>query len=96
MSLNRPDSPAIGSVAELLALDRTTLTANLKPLERRGLLKITNDPEDKRSRLLSLTPEGKRLLAKAFPIWKQTHAELDAQLTSSTATDLRTALRELT
>jgi DNA-binding MarR family transcriptional regulator len=96
MSLNRPDSPAIGSVAELLALDRTTLTANLKPLERRGLLKITNDPEDKRSRLLSLTPEGKRQLAKAFPIWKQTHAELDAQLTSSTATDLRTALRELT
>ena len=35
MSLNRPQPPSIGSVAALLAMDRTTLTANLKPLERR-------------------------------------------------------------
>ena len=38
MSLNRPDAPSIGSVAQLLAMDRTTLTANIKPLERRGLM----------------------------------------------------------
>ena len=36
----------MGSVASLLAMDRTTLTAALKPLERRGLVKITADPED--------------------------------------------------
>src|SRR3954453_19871902 len=46
ISLNRPKPPTIGSVASLLAMDRTTLTANLKPLERRGLLKITVDPAD--------------------------------------------------
>jgi DNA-binding MarR family transcriptional regulator len=96
MSLNRPDSPAIGSVAELLALDRTTLTANLKPLERRGLVKISVDPDDKRTRRLSLTPQGKRVLTQAFPIWKRTHAELDAQLKSSTPDALRAALGELT
>lgn len=96
MSLNRPDSPPIGSVAELLALDRTTLTANLKPLERRGLLKISVDPDDKRTRRLTLTREGRRLLARAFPIWKKTHAELDARLKSSTPSGLRTALSELT
>ena len=38
MSLNRPEPPSIGSVSALLAMDRTTLTANLKPLERRGLV----------------------------------------------------------
>jgi hypothetical protein len=44
MSLNRPEPPTIGSVAGLLAMDRTTLTANLKPLERRGLLTVSIDP----------------------------------------------------
>ncbi len=38
MSLNRPEAPNMGSVASLLAMDRTTLTAALKPLERRGLV----------------------------------------------------------
>src|SRR5208282_5945904 len=59
MSLNRPEAPSIGSVAALLAMDRTTLTANLKPLERRRLVKVTVDAEDKRSRRLSLTPAGR-------------------------------------
>jgi hypothetical protein len=36
MSLNREEAPSIGSVSALLPMDRTTLTANLKPLERRG------------------------------------------------------------
>src|SRR5215471_1834082 len=55
MSLNRPAAPTIGSVAQLLAMDRTTLTANLKPLERRGLINVTVDPEDRRGRRLALT-----------------------------------------
>ena len=55
MSLNRPEAPRMGDVAELLALDRTTLTANLKPLERRGLVESSPDPADRRSRRLGLT-----------------------------------------
>src|SRR5882757_7910001 len=58
ISLNRPEPPTISSVAHLLAMDRTTLTANLKPLQRRNLLKIAIDKEDKRSRRLSLTAAG--------------------------------------
>ena len=41
MSLNRPEPPTMGAVAALLAMDRTTLTAALKPLERRGLVRST-------------------------------------------------------
>src|SRR6476646_1495634 len=73
MSLNRPKPPSIGSVAQLLAMDRTTLTEALKPLERRGLIKVYSDPDDRRSRLMALTPEGLALLAQAFPIWEKTH-----------------------
>ena len=80
MSLNRPEAPKLGSVAELLALDRTTLTANLKPLERRGLVAVTTDPDDRRSRRLSLTAAGKALLADAFPVWQETHARIEADL----------------
>lgn len=80
MSLNRPEPPAMGSVAELLAMDRTTLTAALKPLERRGLLAVSPDPRDRRSRLLALTEEGRAVLADAVPIWRQTHAEVEREL----------------
>lgn len=82
MSLNRPQPPTMGSVAGLLAMDRTTLTANLKPLERRGLLSISVDPGDRRSRRLALTPTGMTLLARALPVWTRTHADVEAGLPS--------------
>lgn len=59
MSLNRPEPPRLGDVARLLAMDRTTLTANLKPLERRGLLTVIVDHEDRRARRLQLTDAGR-------------------------------------
>jgi DNA-binding MarR family transcriptional regulator len=74
-------------------MDRTTLTANLKPLERRGLLAISVDKEDRRSRRLALTRPGRGLLTKAFPIWKSTHADIERLVGS--AADLREALRAL-
>jgi DNA-binding MarR family transcriptional regulator len=80
MSLNRPDPASIASVAALLAMDRTTLTAALKPLERRALVRVAADPSDRRSRRLSLTPKGKTLLARAVPIWEQTLRDVEAQL----------------
>lgn len=80
MALNRPEPPPMGPVASLLAMDRTTLTAALKPLERRGLVAVEPDPRDRRGRRLRLTPEGRRLLTSAFPIWKETHEKVDTQL----------------
>ncbi|MCY1664277.1 MarR family winged helix-turn-helix transcriptional regulator [Rhizobium sp. SL86] len=80
MSLNRPQPAPMGSVAALLDMDRTTLTAALKPLQRRGLLEVVPDPKDARSRLLTLTQEGRMLLTRALPIWTETHAAVDALL----------------
>ncbi len=95
MSLNRPQPPGMAAVAAVLAMDRTTLTAALKPLERRGLIEVTVDPDDKRGRLLALTAAGERLLARAVPIWVRTHAELDARLADGGAELLRGNLRAL-
>lgn len=92
MSLNRPEPPTMGSVSSLLAMDRTTLTAALKPLERRGLVRIVVDATDKRSRRLVLTPEGNALLVAAMPIWRRTHAELDQLLARSSPDRLRADL----
>ena len=95
MSLNRPHPPTISSVASLLAMDRTTLTAALKPLERRGLIGVTNDPADKRNRLLTLTPAGRSVLARAVPIWQQTHNTVEALLEGADPDRLRRDLRTL-
>ncbi|MBB2930251.1 MarR family winged helix-turn-helix transcriptional regulator [Paraburkholderia silvatlantica] len=95
MSLNRPHPPGMKEVASLLAMDRTTLTAALKPLERRGLVVIEQDPEDKRGRLLSLTDEGHRLLNAAFPIWQETHEEIEKAFAEGEVDKLREHLRAL-
>jgi DNA-binding MarR family transcriptional regulator len=95
MSLNRPKPAGMGSVASLLAMDRTTLTAALKPLKRRGLVKITADPEDRRSRLLILTPKGMRVLSSATPVWEKTHRELEALLGGDEPALLRKNLNAL-
>src|SRR6266446_10610936 len=83
MSLNRPEPASIGDVSAVLAMDRTTLTANLKPLERRGLVTVTVDAADKRTRRLTLTPTGRALLGAAVPVWRRAHAEIARLVTGS-------------
>ncbi|HUZ65605.1 MAG TPA: MarR family winged helix-turn-helix transcriptional regulator [Acetobacteraceae bacterium] len=95
MSLNRPAPPHMGAVSSLLAMDRTTLTANLKPLERRGLLKVSIDPADRRGRLLELTPPGRAALAAALPFWRAAQAEAERRLGPSGISRLCEDLRAL-
>lgn len=94
-TLNRPQPPPMGPVASLLAMDRTTLTAALKPLERRGLVQITPDPSDRRSRILKLTSKGRKLLADALSAWKSTHEEIERLLPGQDPEELRRSLRAL-
>ena len=95
MSLNRPEAPTIGAVASLLAMDRTTLTAALKPLRRRNLIKITTNRKDQRARLLELTPQGIKVLARATPVWTSTHAAVEACFGAGEPELLRKNLRTL-
>lgn len=78
--LNRPEPPTIGAVATLLAMDRSTVTANLKPLERMGAVVMAVDAKDRRGRRAALTDVGRALLAAATPIWRAVHGEIEAGL----------------
>jgi len=95
MSLNRPVPPSMGSVAALLAMDQTTLTAALKPLKRRGLVAVSVDVDDRRSRCPALTSAGRALLASAVPIWEATHRAVEADLDGGDADRLRRDLQAL-
>ena len=78
MSLNRPSPPPMKPVAELLAMDQTTLTAALKPLQRNGWIEVVVNPKDRRERLLVLTSRGQSVLASALPLWTAAHAKLES------------------
>jgi DNA-binding MarR family transcriptional regulator len=85
----------MGSIAALLVMDRTTLTANLKPLEQRGWVEIAVDPADRRVRRLILTSDGRRVLQSALPIWQEVHGEIDRLMPASDGRTLRRGLRAL-
>ena len=94
-AINGPATPpTIGAVAATLAMDRTTLTANLKPLARRGLLEIFPDPDDRRGRRVRLTVPGMAALAEGLPIWEAQHAAIEDDLPYD-ADQLRSSLRAL-
>jgi DNA-binding MarR family transcriptional regulator len=82
----------MGQLAEILALEISTLTRNLRPLERAGLISIGRSPEDRRVRVVRLTEDGKSKLATALPHWNRAHAEIVAELGDGTALNLRMAL----
>ncbi|MBU1385486.1 MAG: MarR family transcriptional regulator [Alphaproteobacteria bacterium] len=91
-AMNRPAPPTIGAIAQVLAMDRSTVTANLKPLERIGAVAVTVDPEDRRGRRAALTDAGRDLLARATPVWIEEHGRVEAELPGD-AEALRAGLR---
>ncbi|MFC7704510.1 MarR family winged helix-turn-helix transcriptional regulator [Plastorhodobacter daqingensis] len=95
MSLNRPEPPRLGDLAPFLGMDRTTLTAALKPLQKRGLVLSATDKTDARARRLALSEEGRKLLVAAVPAWRAAHDAVDAGITTTSPEALREALRDL-
>ena len=67
----RNDAISIGALADILVMDPTTLTRNLKPLETRRLLVAKPDKRDRRNRSLHLTPAGETMLKAARPEWEK-------------------------
>lgn len=68
------------ALAQLIGVDSTTLTRNLRLLERRGLISQGTAAEDRRRRVVRLTPDGRRLFARALPLWQKAQAALTRRL----------------
>lgn len=68
-ALHGEEGASMSQLARVLALDPTTLTRNVRPLERAGLLRVARSPHDARARVVFLTPAGQRMLERAYPVW---------------------------
>jgi DNA-binding MarR family transcriptional regulator len=95
IALNQPTPLTINGLAEQLAMDRTTTTKNLRPLERRGLLEIRRDEEDARVRRIVLTDAGRTLLAKAVRRWQAANDAVAAAFTSGDLARIHSALETI-
>lgn len=93
--LSRTEDLTITALAEYLVMDRTTLTRNLKPLEKEGYLTIIPDLVDRRSRRIELTRAGKKAQKSAMPYWQKAQNEMVNFMGKTNAkrfiTDLRIA-----
>lgn len=93
------ESATLTRLAKIMAMDRTTLTRNLRPLEQQGLLRI-EEGADRRERQVSLTTRGQQILTKAIPLWERAQVRLAEgfglerlQYLFSELSDLRTVSR---
>ncbi len=91
MQLRARGPVTVGELADEMAMDRTTLTRNLKPLERAGLVSAARG-RDRRSRTLSLSAEGDRLLSAARPVWQRAQDEVNARLGADMVAELHRLL----
>jgi DNA-binding MarR family transcriptional regulator len=80
---------SMARLADLLAMDTTTLSRNLRPLEKAGFVRMAHPPADRRVRLALLTADGERIVAAALPLWAQAHDRVVAALGAEAAADLR-------
>ncbi|MDE8754999.1 MarR family transcriptional regulator [Pectobacterium polaris] len=90
--LARYDCLTIGQLAEKLFMDRTTLSSNLKPLERDGFIVRCNST-DRRRKIFQLTLLGKTMLEQAFPLWQQAQSGFENNYGKSRAEHLRNELK---
>src|SRR5690349_18499499 len=82
MAVNLPSPPSIGALSEILGMDHSTTTKNLRLLQRRGLVAVRRDGEDARVRRVVLTPPGRALLSRAVPRWRAANDAMIARLTA--------------
>lgn len=90
--LSAREARRMKDVAAFLTMDRTTLTAAIKKLERDGLVAVKPDPEDGRGRLVALTAKGRRTLERAKPLWRDEHARMERDNVALNAVVLRREL----
>lgn len=91
--LDRLGPVGLAALAHAMVMDRTTLTRNLAPLERAGLVHIVSGKSDRRRKDLTLTPAGLDKLKAARPHWRRAQAAFEKHFGAEDATALRALLQ---
>ncbi|MEU6345707.1 MarR family winged helix-turn-helix transcriptional regulator [Streptomyces sp. NPDC046977] len=82
----------ITGLADVIAMDRTTMASNLKPLVREGLVSVEPSPADRRARIVTLTPDGLSRVKAALPLWREVQTRFEESFGGTEAAQLRSAL----
>ena len=93
--LNRVGPSTIQNLARLLVMDRSTLGHLLRPLEKRGFVKLKVSKQDRRSRMVALTQTGAPVVTKARPRWAAAQRRFERTFGKEAALELRTVLKEI-
>ena len=80
VALAGPGGAAIGALAAEMRLDPTTLTRNLRPLQRAGYLTVTRSASDARAKIVTLTRKGEKTIEALYPLWQRAYARIGAAL----------------
>lgn len=94
-ALNDGRMVPLGRLATALGMDRTTLTRDLKPLERRGLVASSKHSEDGRMRVVEITQNGRDLLIDGLPLWEAAQRDSLGRLAPGEWEQLRDRLRQV-
>ena len=92
IALGPEGAQSMGRLSDILGLELSTLTRNLRALEKAGLVEIGRSDRDRRVRVARLTEAGKTRLAGALPLWKQAHGRIVAALGDEAAQALQVTL----
>jgi len=93
--LRRVGPKPLQDLAAFLVMDRSTLGHLLRPLEKRGLVTLDMSENDRRSRVIALTPAGTALMKKAHPLWAKAERRFERVFGADSALGLRTILKEV-
>ena len=93
--LNRVGPSSIQKLARLLVMDRSTLGHLLRPLEKRGFVKLEVSEWDRRGRKVALTPAGKAAAARARPLWAEAQRSFENTFGNEAALEIRAVLKEI-
>ncbi|MEU4092811.1 MarR family winged helix-turn-helix transcriptional regulator [Streptomyces sp. NPDC026673] len=90
--LNAHGETTITRLADMIAMDRTTMASNLKPLAREGLVTVETSATDRRARIVTLTPDGLARMKAALPLWKSVQDRFEESFGADEAAGLRASL----
>jgi DNA-binding MarR family transcriptional regulator len=96
LALAGPDGSTIGALADSMYLDRTTLTRNLRPLQKSGYLSLARSPHDARVQLVKLTKKGEKTVEALFPLWQRAYRQIGAALGPRALDELNEQLDQAT
>jgi DNA-binding MarR family transcriptional regulator len=89
------ENVSVTELAEIMAMDRTTLATNLKPLIRAGLVKVESSEADRRRKIVNITSDGLVKFEQALPLWSEAQSKFENNFGSEKAADLRRLLNSV-